>query len=123
MAADQASCTHKTLRLSIDGLVCADCDMRIDDDMSPVPGDPRADLRTVHQIDQAHADANTKIDALVERFHAWRREHPDAPADDATQNPMAFYAIVQLGQTRIDMNYLPYLLAAAVMRIAKLEIE
>lgn len=116
-------CAHPELRLNDGGVYCKSCDLRIDDDMGPSPGDPRADLKMVHQIDQAHASSEARVDSLVERFRAWRRENPGTPATDATRNPMAFYAIVQLGQTRIDMNDLPYLLAAAIMRIAQLELS
>lgn len=115
-------CAHSQLALRDGQLFCDVCDLRIDDDMGPSPGDPRADLKMVHEIDQAHASAEARMDALVERFRAWRQENPTAPAEEATRNPMAFYAIVQLGQTKIDMNDLPYLLAAAIMRIAHHEL-
>lgn len=114
---DPASCFHPELRLSADGCFCNSCGVQIDDD-TPIAVDPRADLKAVHEIDQAHASANTRIDGLMTMLDQWQKISINQSARDATENPMVFITLMQIMRTRVAADELPYLLAAAVMKLA-----
>lgn len=116
-----SDCAHPELRLSNDGVFCnnPDCGMRIDDEMAPIAADPRASLRTVHEIDQAHASAIQRVDSLMQLFDKWQKQSVNESAMDATENPMVFYTLVQVARTRIDVDELPYVLAACLTQLAK----
>jgi len=116
-----SDCAHPVLRLSADGVYCndPDCNMRIDDDMQPISADPRASLRTVHEIDQAHASAIARVNSLLDILDKWAAQAIDSKADEATDNPMVFYAFVQILSTRVDISELPYMMAALLMQVAK----
>lgn len=112
------SCAHPVLRLSAEGVFCEKCATRIDDDVVPLPTDEKAALRTIHEIDQAHASATQRIDSLISLLDKWQKQSINSAAKEAAQNPEVFYTIVQIMRTRVDVTEFPYLIAAAVMRIA-----
>lgn len=116
-----SDCAHPELRISGGGVFCnnPDCGIRIDDDMSPIAADPRADLHLVHEIDQAHASALQRVGGLLDLLDKWQKQSINSAAKEAAENPMVFYAIVQVFRTRVDVDELPYILSAAVMELAK----
>ena len=116
---EMPDCAHGTLRMSEEGVFCHDCGARIDDEVSPLPADPTEHLRTVHDIDQAHASATQRIDALLDLLDKWQKQSINQAAMEATENPMVFFTLVQILRTRVDINEFPYMLAAAILQMAK----
>lgn len=111
-------CEHPELRLSAEGVFCTACATRIDDDVVPLPTDEKAALRTIHEVDQAHASATQRIDSLISLLDKWQKQSINSAAKEAAENPEVFFTIVQIMRTRVDVTEFPYLIAAAVMRIA-----
>lgn len=121
-APDPGTCSHPEFRLAGNGLFCNVCGTQIDDD-TPIPIDPRANLQTVHDIDNAHASAETRVDSLMTLLDQWQKVSINQSARDATENPMAFFALVQLFRTRVSADELPYVMAALVLRLAALTVK
>ena len=82
------------------------------------------DLHAVHEIDQSHASAYARLDGLLAYIRAWVAEHGgDETAADVLENPMIFIAIVKILETRVDITELPYMLSAAILRVASIELR
>lgn len=116
-APDPSTCSHPEFRLAGNGLFCNLCGVQIDDE-TPIPVDPRANLQTVHDIDNAHASAEARVDSLLTLLDNWQRISINQSARDATENPMVFFALVQVFRTRVSADELPYVMAALVLRVA-----
>jgi hypothetical protein len=110
-------CAHPELRLAATGLFCNECGVQIDEE-SPIPVDRNDNLRTVHEIDNAHASAERRLEALMTLLDQWQKISINQSARDATENPMVFYAFVQIFRTRVAADELPYLMAAMILRLA-----
>lgn len=83
------------------------------------------DLGMVHRIDQAQASAFQRISNLLEWIRDWLNNQgfdKDEMAD-ALDDPMAFMALVKILQERVDVREIPNMLAAAIIRISKDELE
>lgn len=83
------------------------------------------DLGAIHRIDQAQASAFQRITNLLDWIRDWMNnrgfEHDEMR--DALDNPMIFVALVRILQQRVNVDELPNMLAAAIIRISKIELE
>jgi hypothetical protein len=83
------------------------------------------DLSMIHRIDQAQASAFSRISNLLEWISDWmdRQGFELGEKADALDDPMIFMALVKIMRERVDVRELPNLMAAAVIRISKGELE
>ena len=77
------------------------------------------DLHTVFEVEQSHASAMERLDSLLELIARWIATYPEEERHDAATSPMSFIGIVKILEHKVAATELPYLLGAAIMRLAE----